>query len=247
MIFFIILLMIWSIIYNQYDGEAILYGKVVPVILDIIDGFKRVMLESGIEVAMGISLIRLIGGYLIACIVGIVLGGIMVKNKRIANSLKGPFLAFQTLPNVCLVPIVSLLYGASEKGIIILIVLGTAFGIALGVENSISSVDKIYIKVGKTMGLTGAKLYRRVIIPAAIPNFIVYLKTGWSFAWRALMSGEVINSTIGIGLLLKSGQKQNDIIGILWIMLLIIVIGVLINKFVFEFLENKINEKYGIG
>ncbi|MGL4760724.1 MAG: ABC transporter permease [Sarcina sp.] len=247
MIFFIILLMIWSISYKVLGSLDIINGEAVPSVVEILKELEKLVFTNGLFSSIGISLLRLFFGYVISIIIGFLLGGIMIKITWVGDSLRGLFLALQTLPSVCWVPIAAMLFGVGELSLIFLIIIGTSFGVALGVERSIKDIDEVFIKVGQTMGIKGIELYKRVIIPAAIPGIISSLKNGWSFSWRALMSGEVINSTLGIGVLLKRGQNAENMAMVLSVMLVIIFIGLLINKVVFSNLEKIINKKYGIN
>ena len=85
-----------------------------------------------------------------------------------------------------------------------------------------------------------------MIFPAALPSFVAGLKQGWSFAWRALMSGEVMSASMGLGYTLMVGRDLADINQVMTIMLVIICIGILIDKQIFTRVENHILRKRGL-
>jgi NitT/TauT family transport system permease protein len=85
--------------------------------------------------------------------------------------------------------------------------------------------------------------YTKVIIPAAMPSII---RPAWSFAWRALMAGELLYVSIGLGHLLTMGRELNDISQIIAVMIIIIVIGITVDRFVFTKLENRVRERWGL-
>ena len=118
--------------------------------------------------------------------------------------------------------------------------MGSAFGIALSIESGIKNIPPIYIKAAQTMGVKPLALYRRVIFPAALPAFISGLKQGWSFAWRALMSGEVMSASVGLGYTLMVGRDLADINQVMSVMLIII------DKGIFSLLENHILRQRGL-
>ena len=95
------------------------------------------------------------------------------------------------------------------------------------------------------MGVNSFDLYRRVIFPAALPAFVSGLKQGWSFAWRALMSGEVMSASIGLGYTLILGRDLADINQVMTVMLVIILLGIVMDKGVFSLIENRILKKRG--
>ena len=96
------------------------------------------------------------------------------------------------------------------------------------------------------MGAKGGTLYFRVILPASLPSLIIGLKQGWSFAWRALMAAEVMSATIGLGQTLMMGRDLADINRVMLIILIIITIGVLIEKFVFGAAEEWVLKRIGL-
>jgi len=96
------------------------------------------------------------------------------------------------------------------------------------------------------MGAKGITLFFRVILPASLPSIITGLKQGWSFAWRALMSAEVMSATIGLGQSLMMGRDLADINRVMLIMLIIVLIGLIIEKFVFSLAENRVLKRIGL-
>ena len=90
-------------------------------------------------------------------------------------------------------------FGLTEQAIIFVVIMGSAFSMAVATDNAIQNVPPIYKKAALTMGANQKQIYWKVILPASLPELISGLKQGWSFAWRALMSGEVMTTCIGLG------------------------------------------------
>ncbi|MDE6635878.1 MAG: ABC transporter permease, partial [Lachnospiraceae bacterium] len=72
------------------------------------------------------------------------------------------------------------------------------------------------------------------------------LRQAWSFAWRALMSAEVMSATIGLGFSLQSGRDMADINQVGMVMIVIIIMGIIVDKFVFSAIENRLLRKRGM-
>ena len=96
------------------------------------------------------------------------------------------------------------------------------------------------------MGAGQKQLYQKVILPAALPELLSGMKQGWSFAWRALMSGEVMTTSIGLGQTLITGRNLADINQVMLVMIVIVVTGVLIDQLVFSTLEKRVLRKRGL-
>ena len=86
-----------------------------------------------------------------------------------------------------------------------------------------------------------------MILPASLPELITGLKQGWSFAWRALMAGEVMTTSIGLGQTLVMGRDLADINQVMLVMVIIVLVGVIIEKGIFSAIERRIMKKRGLA
>lgn len=207
--------------------------------LDLCEGGK--LLEATAN-----SLLRGIGGYAIALVVGVALGLLIHRSNYLQKNLKPLVLGIQTLPSVCWVPFSILWFGLSTQAILFVVVMGAAFSIAISVDNAIKNVQPIYTKAALTLGANKKQLYRYVIFPACLPELVTGMKQGWSFAWRALMAGEVMTTSIGLGQTLIMGRDLADINQVMLVMLVIVLVGIIIDKCIFSVAEKRILSKRGL-
>ncbi len=84
-------------------------------------------------------------------------------------------------------------------------------------------------------------------MPASLPFILSGLKQGWAFAWRSLISGEMIFISLGLGQLLMMGRDLNDMSQVIAVMLLIIGIGYIVDGLVFKALEYRLQQKWGLA
>lgn len=247
MLFFICLILLWQLFYTAAcDWFAWAKPYALPSPSGVLSCIFRLLADKTLGLAVAKSLLRVLAGFLISVSIGVMLGICLVHFKSSAKNLKPLILGIQTLPSICWVPFAILWFGLSETAILFVVVMGSAFGIAISIENCIKNVPPLYIKAAKTMGITSRHLYSRVIFPATLPAFISGLKQGWSFAWRALMSGEVMSASTGLGHTLMVGRDLADINQVTTVMLVIIFLGVLIDKGIFSFAENRILKRRGL-
>lgn len=247
LVFLIGLIVLWQFLYvmaTEWFEWAKPYA--VPNPKGTLQSFFNLLSNGTIVAAVGKSLLRVLIGFVISLIIGIVLGVIIIQSEYMARNLKPLILGIQTLPSICWVPFAILWFGLKESAIIFVVVMGSAFSVALAVESGIKSVPPLYIRAAKTMGVSGSRLYRKVIFPAALPSFVAGLKQAWSFAWRALMSGEVMSASVGLGYTLMLGRDLADINQVMTIMLVIILVGIIIDKGIFTVLENHILKNRGL-
>lgn len=247
LIFFLILILAWQVAY--WIGVDVLHvfrPYVIPSPIGVSNRFVELLQNGSLLKAIGNSLLRGIAGYFIAVCIGVLVGLAINHFKYLQKNLKPIILGIQTLPSVCWVPFSILWFGLSTQAILFVVVMGATFSIAIATDSAIKNVQPIYKKAALTMGATPKQLYMYVVFPACLPELVIGLKQGWSFAWRALMSGEVMTTSIGLGQTLIMGRDLADINQVMLIMIIIISVGVLIDKVIFSGIERKILSERGL-
>lgn len=246
-IFLVALLVLWQGFYwLAVDVLEICKFYTVPSPMGVGQRFMELCKDGTLIQATINSLGRGVVGYAIAVVLGILIGLIINRSKYLQKNLKPMILGLQTLPSVCWVPFSILWFGLSTKAILFVVVMGATFGIAIAVDNAIKNVPPIYIKAALTMGAKKSQLYKNVILPASLPELVSGLKQGWSFAWRALMSGEVMTTSIGLGQTLITGRDLADINQVMLVMLVIVIVGIVVDKCIFSNIEHHMLKKRGL-
>lgn len=245
--FYILLIVIWELVYKiGVDVLSIWKAYTFPSPVDVFKSLYFLSTDNTLIIAVTASMKRLMIGYLLSVVIGLALGIFIVRYKYIGENIKSFILGLQTLPSICWLPFAILWYGLSEKTIIFVIAMGSIFAISIATEGAINNVYPLYIKAAKTMGAKGVKLYLNVVVPASLPSIVAGLKQGWSFAWRALMAGEMLVATRGLGQVLMIGRDLADISQVLAVMIVIIAIGLILDNLVFGRIEASIRQKWGL-
>lgn len=241
------MLVIWELIYKlNVEYFEIWKAYSFPSPIDVCKTLINLVSDSTLGIAVLVSLKRVIMGYAISILIGLFLGLFIVKFKYIDENLTPIILGLQTLPSICWLPFAILWYGLNESSIIFVIIIGSVFSIAIAVESSIKNINPIYIKAARTLGAKGWKIYSDVILPASLPGIVSGLKQGWSFAWRALMAGEMLSATTGLGQILMMGRDLADISQVMAVMLVIIALGLIVEKFIFGKIETSVRHRWGM-
>jgi NitT/TauT family transport system permease protein len=203
--------------------------------------------ESGaLSAAVFRSLFRLTQGYLIAAVVGVPLGMLTARLKFFRLAVKPIVMGLQALPSICWLPLAILWFGLSESAIAFVVVMGSVLAIAIATEDGVASIDPQLIRQARTLGVRGFRFYRGVLLPGAFPGIVTGLKLGWSFAWRALMAGELLFVSGGLGQLLHNGRELLDVAQVVAVMVTIVVVGVAVDKVVFQTVEVRVRRRWGL-
>ncbi|MCI8365702.1 MAG: ABC transporter permease [Eubacterium sp.] len=247
-IFFIILVLLWQGgFWLTVDVLEIFKSYSMPSPMGVAERFVELCSDGTLMKATTNSLLRGIAGFAVAVVIGVILGLLIHQIPYLQKHLKPLVLGVQTLPSVCWVPFSILWFGISTQAILFVVVMGAAFSVAISVDNAIKNVPPIYRLAALTMGADKKQLYLHVILPASLPELITGLKQGWSFAWRALMAGEVMTTSIGLGQTLITGRDLADINQVMLVMVIIVLVGVIIEKSIFSAIERRIMKKRGLA
>ncbi len=192
------------------------------------------------------SLSRLAQGFALAMLLGIPLGLTMARSALVQGALRPLVLGLQALPSICWLPIALLWFGRSEAAIVFVVVMGSLLAIAIATEDGVAGVDPLLLRAAGTLGIRGVRFHLGVLLPAALPGVVTGLKLGWSFAWRALMSGELITSAGGLGWLLAGGRESLDVAQVLGVMICIVAFGLLVDQGLFRPLELRVRRRWGL-
>jgi len=206
------------------------------------------MLTDGrLALAATRSLTRLAQGYGLTLLIGFPLGVAMGRSALIRTVLRPLVMGLQALPSVCWLPLALLWFGLSDAAIIFVVVMGSVLGMAIAVEDGVLGVDPLLLKVSGTYGVRGPRLQAGVLLPAALPAIVTGMKLAWSFAWRALMAGELLFVSGGLGELLTAGRELMEISQVMAVMVCIVVIGLAVDRIVFQPMQGAVRRRWGLA
>lgn len=197
-------------------------------------------------IAIAVSMKRILVGYGISVVLGMMLGLGLASSKFLEETLGGLLVSLQSLPSICWFPLAMLWFGLGEKAITFVVITGSLLSVTIAMEAGRKQMPKIYGMAGRNLGARGFPLFWYVLLPASLPFILSGLKQGWAFAWRSLIAAEMIRRSLGLGQLLMDGRDLNDMSAVLSVMILIVVIGYVVDGVVFNGMERRLQHKWGL-
>jgi sulfonate transport system permease protein len=193
------------------------------------------------------SLIRLVVGLAVGIVIGTVVGLGMAMSDQIQRSVGSLMSGLQALPSISWLPLAILWFGPTERAILFVVIIASIPAMAIAAASSIRLVPPLLVRAGRTMGARNWTLYRRVVLPAAVPGYVGGLQSAWALGWRALMAGELIATTAarGLGHLLEMNRQAFLPANIFAVMLVIVAIGMLVES-VFGVVDRRVRERRGL-
>ena len=236
------LVIIWQLLYQLKVWPSYVFPSPVNVLEALRQGFA----DHSFWIGLAISLKRVLIGYFISVAFGIALGVLIAGSRTLEETIGGLVMSLQSLPSICWLPLAVLWFGLNEKAILFVIVMGSLLAVTLDTTLGIRHVPKIYLMAGRNLGARGPRMFFHVLVPASLPHLVSGLKHGWAFAWRSLISGEMIFVSLGLGQLLMMGRDLNDMSQVIAVMILIMAIGYFVDRFIFEQVEHRMRVKWGL-
>lgn len=214
---------------------------------EVLDRLISQIRNGELLIATAASLRRVAIGFSIALILGSALGVLLTAFQFVGRGLGSIILGLQSLPSICWLPLAFLWFGLSETTILFVVVMGALPSIALGLRSGIRNLPPQYEKAGRNLGASGWTLYRRVILPAALPGFVGGIEQGWAFAWRSLMAAEIIFFGLGLGQVLETGRQLSDLPLVMTAIATIVAIGILVDTLLFGSARRAIRRRWGFS
>lgn len=199
----VLLVLIWHLLsVTGLMPEEVLAGPAT-----VISSAAELLHTGELQAAMWASLRRALTGLAIGGSIGVTLAVLSGLFRLGEDLIDATMQMLRTVPNVALIPLLIIWFGIGEAPKVALIALGTAFPLYLNVYAGIRNVDATLIEAGQTLGLSRAAMIRHVILPGALPSALVGLRYSLGIAWLALVFGEQINATEGIGYLMSNARE----------------------------------------
>ncbi|WP_256218262.1 ABC transporter permease [Bacillus sp. MUM 116] len=216
----VLLFVIWSLL--TYGGMV--DPLFLPTPTQIINSGITLFTEYGFINDIGITIYRVLAGFMIAVLVGLPLGILMGTFKVVEAFFEPVISSIRYMPASAFIPLFILWIGVGELEKITIIFVGTFFSLVLMTAVEVANVRRELLEAAYTLGRTRFGVLRSVILPASIPGImeIIRLILGW--AWSYIIVAELVASSSGIGSLILESQRMlktgNIIFGILTIGLL---------------------------
>jgi sulfonate transport system permease protein len=192
--------------------------------------FKDALLSGELWANLQVSLLRVLAGFAIGLVGGLVLGVAMGLSPTVQDYVYPLFKAFAQVPVLGWLPLLMLLVGIDEALKVILISKAALVPIALNTFKGIRNVPTRYIEVGRVLRFTRWQMLARVVFPAALAPIWNGVRYGLTHAWLALVVVELLASSEGLGFMIVYGRQLFQLDVVLAAVLVVGAVGYALDK-----------------
>ena len=246
------LLIAWEL----YTRIAHVSEYMMPTFSATAAAFFSALVDEGMLQMIGNSMTVLLSGYVIGIVIAALLTTLAVSTRFGSDLLSTLTAMLNPLPAIALLPMAMLWFGLGSEAIVFTLLHSVIWPVALNMHTGFLGVSDTQRMVGRNYGLRGLIYVVKILVPAALPSILTGLKIGWAYAWRTLIAAELVfgGSVIdtegtnegGLGWFIFANQMDLRIPYVFAGLLAVILVGILMESFVFRAIENRTVIKWGM-
>lgn len=205
----VILVLVWEALVRV--SNTILFPTPIEVGAGIVELVAKGLLFKYIAA----SLFRITWGYLLAVVVGVPFGLCLGWYRPARQAFNPMIQVFRPISPIAWIPVAILWFGVTDAAPVFLIFLASVFPIAVTAMAAVRAVQPVYLRAGRNFGLSRLQLFRRVILPATLPQILTGLRIALGIAWLVVVAAEMIAANSGLGYLIidaRNAGKRYDLV-----------------------------------
>jgi NitT/TauT family transport system permease protein len=241
----IVLAVAWEL-YARWLDNPLLFPTLTDTVRSFFDSIGSGVLLARAWTSMRVLLIGYVVGIVLAAIITI----LAISTRIGTDFLEVMTAMFNPLPAIALLPLALIWFGLGTTSIVFVLLHSVVWVVALNTQAGFLAVSQTLRMVGRNYELQGLSYVGRILIPAAFPSILTGLKIGWAFAWRTLIAAELVFGVAsgkgGLGWFIFENRNLLDIPAVFAGLLTVIIIGLLVENFVFRLIEKKTVRRWGM-
>ena len=196
------------------------------------------------------SVLLIVTGLLVSLILAICFSLLAKLHPVFAGFMETLTTIAHPLPGLALMPLIILWFGTGTGAVFAIIIHSALWPLLLNLMTGLDRTPVIYTDVGKNLSMSETRILLEIRLRYAMPDLITGCKTGWSRAWRAFISAEMVFGAVGayggLGSYLLGRRTFMDTAGLFAGIVVVIIIGILVEEAGFRLVEKHTVERWGM-
>jgi len=184
--------------------------RIFPGPWDVVLGMISLAKEGVLVHHIAASLMRVAVGYFGAVALAIPLGVAMGWYAPFYRALNPVIQMLRPISPIAWIPLAILWFGVGNASPIFLILLSSFFPMVVGTIAGVHSVERQYIRAAENFGITGMKLLKDVVVPAAMAQIVTGMRIGLGVAWLVVVAAEMVAINSGLGYLIIDSRNAGN-------------------------------------
>ncbi|MFX3673086.1 MAG: ABC transporter permease [Paenisporosarcina sp.] len=190
------------IVWEFLSRTSLIDTRFFPPPTQIVSTLTSLLTNGELFEHLGISLFRIIAGFLLGVIPGIVIGLCMGLYAPVRHFVSPLIMALMPIPTLALLPLILIVFGIGETSKIVTIAGSVFFPVVINTVAGVITIDSIYIDVAKNYGANKKDFFLKIALPGSLPVMLEGIQMGQAIALLTIVAAEMMGATSGIGYLI---------------------------------------------
>jgi NitT/TauT family transport system permease protein len=240
---FVVVGTIWEVIAHL----GVFPIKLFPTLEQVASAFVRLTLSGVLPMHALETLLRLIAGFGLAGVVGVLLGVLMGRSRRMEDIVLPLVSVLAPIPGLAYAPLFLLWFGPGEVSAVLLVAFVSVFPVIFNSWTGVKAVKEIWLRSAQALGADNHRMFRHVVLPGALPYILTGLRLGLAQAWRILVAVEMLAAVPwGLGWLIFGAREFLNTDVMMAGIAVIALIGLALEKYLFQKLEDFTVVRWGM-
>ena len=193
------------------------------------------------------TLYRVLVGFAGAIVIGLPLGVAMARFRPVERFCMPLVTALMPIPSFSLVPLFMLWFGIGNLTTILIVLYAATFPILINTWTGVRAVNPLWLRAASSMGADEQALFRKVIVPGALPLIITGVRQAFLRAWIAVVGAEMLaSSDWGLGWVIFDAKEFLNTDVMMASLVVIGLLGFVFERLVFGAVERATVQRWGM-
>jgi len=236
-----------ALVWQAVAMLGLMPAKLFPGVDRIVATFVRLIATGVLPVHALSTLARLAAGFALGAVAGVIVGLLMGRSRWAEDVLLPLVSVGNPIPGLAYAPLFVIWFGLGNVPAVLIVGFAAAFPVAVNTWTGVRAVKTIWIRSAVAMGARERQLFRKVVLPGALPAVMTGLRLGLARAWRVLVAVEMLTAVpLGLGWLIFGAREFLATDVMLAGIAVIGLVGIGLEKLVFEPLERATVVRWGM-
>jgi NitT/TauT family transport system permease protein len=153
------------------------------------------------------SVSRVYGAFLLAAAIALPLGMLIGRLALVRQLLEPTLQLLRPIPVTAWLPLSMIMFGIGVRSAFFLVALGAFYPILVNTVFAVRSVEPRLFEAAQMLGVSPARLFPKVVLPASLPGMFTGLRLGLGFAWVVIVVGEMTGVQTGLGAMIMDARQ----------------------------------------
>jgi NitT/TauT family transport system permease protein len=191
----LIILLIWEFLSKTERIDPLFW----PAPSSLWDTLTKLVSDGTLFSDIWISTLRILGGFLLGAIPGVIVGLAMGLFWPVRVFLMPIATALYAVPKIAILPLVIIAFGIGEMSKLMVVALSIFFLVVLNTMSGVMTIDRSYQDVARNFGASRWQLFTTVALPGALPAIFTGLRLALGFSLIVIVGAEFLSAKNGVG------------------------------------------------